>query len=83
MVKLLNQTFKLDLKSDKPKKKENEKQKRKRKDKEPFNPNRFPTKFKLKAKNDGECEVVKIPIGGERTIRFETDVENHYFDRAA
>ena len=83
LVKLLNQTFKLDLKSDKPKKKENEKQKRKRKDKEPFNPNRFPTKFKLKAKNDGECEVVKIPIGGERTIRFETDVENHYFDRAA
>lgn len=81
LLKLLNQTFKLDLKKDKPKKKESEKPKRKKEDEEPFNPNRFPSRFKLKGKKDGEREVVKIPIGGERIIRFETDVENHYFDR--
>ena len=25
--------------------------------------------------------VVAIPIGGEKTILFDTDVENNYFDR--
>ena len=25
--------------------------------------------------------VVTIPIGGEKTILFDTDVENNYFDR--
>jgi hypothetical protein len=81
LLKLLNQTFKLDLKKDKPKPDRKENQTKKTKEKEPFKPERFPTKFKIKAKNDGEKEITKIPIGGERTIRFETDVENHYFDR--
>jgi len=83
LLKLLNQTFKLDLKKDKPMNEDKEKLDKKKKDNEevPFNPQRFPTKFKLKTKHDGENEVVKIPLGGEKTIKFESDVENHYFDR--
>lgn len=80
LMKLLNQTFKLEQKRDKPKKNEDEKVVHKPA-KEPFLPERFPTKFKLKLKNDGEREIAKIPIGGEKTIKFETDVENQYFDR--
>lgn len=80
LVKLLNQTFKLDLKKDKPKQSDKPKKKTKV-EKEPFNPKRFPSYFKIGAKNDGEKEVAKIPIGGEKTIRFESDVENQYFDR--
>jgi hypothetical protein len=83
LLKLLNQTFKLDLKKEKPKNEDKDKQEKKKKDIEepPFNPQRFPTKFKLKAKHEGEHEVVKLPLGGEKTIKFESDVENHYFDR--
>jgi hypothetical protein len=81
LIKLLNQTFKLDIKKEKPKKDTTKQQKRKKQDDEPFNPERFPTRFKLKVKNDGENPVSKIPIGGERKIQFETDVENNYFDR--
>lgn len=80
LLKLLNQTFKLEQKDDKPKKKE-EKHKHQKKEKEPFIPKRFPTSFKLTVKNDGEHEVAKIPLGGEKSIKFDTDVENQYFDR--
>lgn len=79
LMKLLNQTFKIEQKKDNPKK--DQKKKQKVKEDEPFKPERFPSKFKLKCKNDGEKEVSKIPLGGERSIYFDTDVENHYFDR--
>ena len=49
----------------------------------PFNPQRFPSYFKINAKsprNDG-VPLVKIPKGEERNIRFSTDVEDQYFDR--
>jgi hypothetical protein len=83
LLKLLNQTFKLDLKKDKSQKEEKGVLEKKKKDHEevPFIPQRFPTKFKLKSKHDGEHEVIKVPLGGEKTIKFESDVENHYFDR--
>jgi len=81
LLKLLNQTFKLDLKKDKSKNQEGKKETKNKKEQAPFNPQRFPSKFKIKGKNDGDKEVAKIPLSGERTIRFETDVENHYFDR--
>lgn len=83
LLKLLNQTFKLDLKKDKSQKEEKDPLEKKKKDHEevPFNPQRFPTKFRLKSKHDGEQEVVKVALGGEKTIKFESDVENHYFDR--
>lgn len=83
LMKMLQQTFKLDakgdkkgqeLKKDKPRDKEPKEQ-------EPFKPQRFPTFLKLQGRNDGETEVTKIPINGEKTLRLKTDVENDYFDR--
>ncbi|MCK4296388.1 MAG: hypothetical protein KAX28_07000, partial [Candidatus Marinimicrobia bacterium] len=82
LMKLLDQTFKLDLKDDKHIKKEKERKKTKKKEeKQPFKPERFPTCFKLMLKNDGEKEITKIPLGGEKSIPFQTDAEDHYFDR--
>jgi hypothetical protein len=80
LMKLLSQTFKLEQKQDKPKKNEDSKHVHKPV-KEPFLPQRFPSRFRLNVKNDGELEVAKIPIGGEKTIKFSTDVEDQYFDR--
>ena len=78
LIQLLNQTFKLDQ--------GNGKQKRqtktiKRPHKEPFKPQRFPSFLKLRMKNDGLKPIAQIPRGGEKAIYFETDVEDHYFDR--
>lgn len=80
LMKLLNQTFKLELKKEKARKEEKNKIIQ-RPEKEPFIPQRFPTTFKLHSKTDSKLEVAKIPINGERTIKFDTDVENQYFDR--
>ncbi len=80
LLKLLNQTFKLDIKSKEKKKPLNGKA-HKKTEEIPFKPERFPSMFKLNAKNDGQTEVTKIPLGGEKTIKFSTDVENEYFDR--
>jgi len=81
LMKLLNQTFKLDLKDNKPKPKEGKKPSKSAKEEIPFEPKRYPSSFKLEAKNDGKTEVAKIPLEGEKTIKFSTDVENDYFDR--
>lgn len=85
LMKLLSQTFKLEQRSsdkaDKDKEKEKEKKDKDRKPKEPFKPQRFPSYFKLVGNADGELTAAKAPLGGERTIRFESDVEDHYFQR--
>ena len=78
LMQLLNQTLKLDQ--------GNGKQKRqtktiKRPHKEPFKSQRFPSYLKIRTKNDGLRPVAQIPLGGEKAIYFETDVEDHYFDR--
>lgn len=84
MLKLLKHTFKLEefnhaKKDDTPKK---GKKKSKPKDQEPFVSKRYPSIFKIDGKADNDGKVVKtIPIGGDRTIKFSTDVENEYFDR--
>lgn len=83
LMKLLSQTFKLDLKQDKLAKEKDEKKGHRshEHDEVPFQPKRFPTFFRLKANNNGLTEVAKIPLNGDKTIRFQTDVENDYFDR--
>jgi hypothetical protein len=81
LLKLLDQTFKLDKKKDQPKEDKKQKKETKREEKEPFKPERFPSFLKIRAKNDGEKEVAKIPLGGEKNILFDTDVENHYLHR--
>ncbi|MBL1410966.1 hypothetical protein [Sphingobacterium faecale] len=80
MMKLLSQTFKLEQKKENPIKKDTGK-KRETEEKEPFLPKRFPSFFKFKtAKKDG-INAVNLPRGQDKSISFQTDVENHYFDR--
>lgn len=83
LIRLLNQTFKLDQKNDNIKKREdNTKKKRDREDKESFKPQRFPSFLKVKANREaGDKACINLPIGNEKTIHLKTDVENHYFDR--
>ena len=78
LMQLLSQTFKLNQGNGKQKKQT--KQNRKPY-KEPFNPKRFPSYLKLRTKNDGLKPIAQIPLGGDKAIYFETDVEDHYFDR--
>ncbi len=81
LMKLLSQTFKLDIKKDESKKDDKPTKPKEEKDLQPFIPKRFPTMFRLKVKNDGETEISKIPAGKEKAIAFDTDIENDYFDR--
>lgn len=84
MLKLLKQTFKLeeiDKKKDETEK-DKKKTERKPKTKEPFVSQRYPSIFQIDGKPDKDGKLVKtIPLGGDKTIRFDTDVENEYFDR--
>jgi DNA modification methylase len=80
LMKLINQTFKLDIKQDKPKKNKPVKPKEDFEE-VPFQPQRFPSQFKIDHNKKGNTPVSKIPLNGERTIKFSTDVENDYFDR--
>lgn len=84
LVKLLGQTFKLEDRKDG---KAPDRKRRGKKDhtkEEPvFQPQRFPSFFRLDNKKDGGMPIVKVPRGGERTIKFSTDVEDQYFDRTS
>jgi hypothetical protein len=83
LMRLLNQTFKIEQ-HDSPKEKPEKPEKPKAvKTKEPFEPKRYPSFFKLKggAGTDGQT-FFTIPESGEKTIQFSTDVENNYFDRS-
>ncbi|TDO29223.1 hypothetical protein [Sediminibacterium goheungense] len=77
LFKLLQNTLKLEEKTkEKPEKKES-KGKSEREEKA-FKSERFPSYFKLQHKQNSP---IPVPIGGEKTLKFETDVEDHYFDR--
>lgn len=84
LLKLLEQTLNLDLP---PKGKQTGNannatpKKQRKKERQPFNPQRFPAFFKRRAQGKKDEEVVAVPLGGEKTILFDTDVENNYFDR--
>ena len=84
LLKLLGQTFNLEMLI-KVKEKRNTnnstKKKQKKKKHQPFNPQRFPSFFKRRVQGKLENGVVAIPIGSEKTILFDTNVENNYFDR--
>ncbi|KAA0126801.1 hypothetical protein FY557_15985 [Chryseobacterium sp. SN22] len=79
LFKLIQNTLKLDEKTkDKPKKREADGNKPQAKQQKPFKPERFPSFFKLQNKANNH---IPVPVGGEKTLKFETDVEDHYFDR--
>ena len=84
LLQLLGQTLNLDLQTKENQKRNSNKstkKKPKKNDMQPFNPQRFPAFFKRRVRGRSENGVVAIPIGGEKTILFDTDVENNYFDR--
>ncbi len=84
LADLLSQTFKLnDKREGRRKEKARDASRKEPRGKPAFSPKRYPSYFKIDAKPvDGEIiPIVKVPFGGERTIRFSTDVEDHYFDR--
>ena len=84
LMQLLSHTFKLDqAPGDKPKKKEKKTPKKTQGEKLTFNPKRFPSQFQveIKAKNKNGIPITKIPLNGDKTITFSTDVEDQYFDR--
>lgn len=77
LFKLLQNTLKLEEKTkEKPEKKQSTG--RPEREQVPFKPERFPSFFKLQHKSNSP---IPVPVGGEKTLRFETDVEDHYFDR--
>ncbi|MDE2678884.1 MAG: hypothetical protein OXI76_13365 [Gemmatimonadota bacterium] len=54
----------------------------KRREPPPFHPQRFPSFFRAEVSDRANgTPMVQIPLGGQRTIKFSTDVENQYFDR--
>ncbi len=87
LAKLLNQTFRLeDDREGKRQKKETKKKTDTPKAEKPeFNPQRFPSTFQIevKTKDDRGQPLVMLPSGNSKTIRFSTDVEDHYFDRVS
>lgn len=79
LFRLLEQTIKLEEHKEKKKGPEKNKPKESKEEK-PFQPKRFPSMFKFQKKKDG-VNVVSVPLNGEKTLLFDTDVENDYFDR--
>lgn len=84
MLKLLKQTFKLEEMGKKKNETEKDKHKPENKPKsnKPFVSKRYPSIFQIQGKPNKDGKIIKgVPLGGNRTIRFSTDVENEYFDR--
>lgn len=81
LFKLLQNTLKLEEKKKEIKKDPSPSKSNNEKVEKPFKPERFPTFFKL-FNNPDKNKPINIPVGGEKTLKFETDVEDHYFDRS-
>ena len=84
LAELLNQTFKIDDKRNGQRREKARETRQKKVDDEPtFSPQRYPSFFNVDvaARNGQEIPMVSLPIGGERTVKFSTDVEDQYFDR--
>lgn len=83
LVKLLNQTFNLKDRKGNGSEQKDQKRKTKKLDNEiQFNPERFPSSFNIdiNSKNDN-IPLTRIPLHGDKTIPFSTNVEDQYFDR--
>ena len=82
LFKLLQNTLKLEEKKDNKVAKEKKATKDTGKQEiKPFLPQRFPTFFKVHNNKEG-VSAIKLPKNGEKTVKFDTDVENSYFDRS-
>ena len=81
LMKLLQNTFKIDLPKENSKNGNKVKKDKSAETKIPFLPQRFPTIFNLNKSGTEEKPAAQIPLGGNRSLNFSTDVENQYFDR--
>ena len=84
LAELLNQTFKIDDKRNGRRREKARETRRKETNERPaFSPQRYPSFFNhdATARSGQEIPMVSLPIGGERTVKFLTDVEDQYFDR--
>jgi hypothetical protein len=79
LVRLLNQTFKIEQPGDQKPDKTEPPRPKVQKVKEPFHPKRYPSFFKLK-RHDGNM-LITLPERDEKTVQFATDAEDSYFDR--
>lgn len=80
LMRLLNQTFKIEQQDEDKKKPDKPEKPKEKKEKEPFNPKRYPSFFNLKG--GGNTKFLTIPERDEKTVQFATDVEDNYFDRS-
>ncbi len=78
MQELIKQTLELDAKG----KREKPKPHKPKPPPEPFVGNRYPSFFRIDTKRHGNTSVIQIPHGDSKTVQFDSDVENQYFDRA-
>jgi hypothetical protein len=86
LFSLLGKTFDLEENApQKPKAKSGQsKDKKSNKKEEIFDPKRYPSSFRLNTKgkkDDDGITVIKIPKGSGKTLKFSSDIEDHYFDR--
>ena len=84
LANLLGQTFKLGERRDGNRsERAKEAPRKKTREKPIFSGKRYPSFFNIDAKpvSGEEFPMVQLPVGGVRTIRFSTDVEDQYFDR--
>ncbi len=88
LLKLVDQALKLDQGGARDKKRRDlkrrgKKQKTEGEESETFVGKRFPSFFRLESKSvkDGGLPLIRLPLGGQRNLRFATDVEDQYFDR--
>lgn len=80
LMKLLQQTFKIELPGDEKKSKTEPPKPKVQKSQTPFDPKRYPSFFRMKQSQ--QDRYLTIPEREERTVQFSTDAENHYFDRS-
>ena len=83
LLELLGQTFKLDDKRNGQRRDTARPAPKKANEAPTFSPQRYPSFFNIdtKRRSSEDFPMVSLPIGGERDIRFSTDVEDQYFDR--
>lgn len=81
LFKLLQNTLKLEEEKKKTENKTNKKPSIEDRVEVKFNPRRFPSFFKLHKREKDGVNVIKLPLNGEKTVNFDTDVANDYFDR--
>jgi len=84
LMRLLGQTFRLPDQQEGAvlthEERERAERKKEKAEEPVFFPWRVPSIFRIETKTTG-TPLVRLPLGGQRTIRFATDVEDQFFDR--